>query len=95
MTASWPRHRKKPTVRCIGAGKERTAGRTRSNRSGCPGRADQIIEQARLEGEKTKREADEYVLETLTKMEMEMERNLTQVRNGIRTLQSEKQIPAR
>lgn len=57
-------------------------------------RAEQILEQARLDGEKTKREADEYVLQTLTRLEAEMERTLTQVRNGIRTLQSEKQNAA-
>lgn len=57
-------------------------------------RAEQIQEQARLEGEKTKREADDYVLQTLTKLEAEMERSLTQIRNGIRTLQSEKQTAA-
>ena len=44
-----------------------------------------------LEIEKTKREADEYVLQTLTSLEGELDRILTQVRNGIRTLQSEKQ----
>lgn len=54
-------------------------------------RADQIIEQARLDGERTKHDADEYVLQTLTDLENEMDRILTQVRNGIRTLQSEKQ----
>ena len=58
-------------------------------------RADQIIEQARVEGESTRRDADQYVLDTLTNMEMEMERYLTQVRNGIRALQNEKQVPAR
>ena len=57
-------------------------------------RAEQIQEQARQEGEKTKREADEYVLQTLTRLEAEMERSLTQIRNGIRTLQSEKQTAA-
>ncbi len=55
------------------------------------GRSEQIIAQARLESESTKRDADEYVLESLTKLEMEMDRIITQVRNGIRTLQSEKQ----
>jgi cell division septum initiation protein DivIVA len=50
---------------------------------------DQIIAQAHVEGERTRREADEYVLESLTRLEMEMERLLTQVRNGIRTLQNE------
>ncbi|MCE1254488.1 MAG: hypothetical protein LWX83_13180, partial [Anaerolineae bacterium] len=43
-------------------------------------RAEQIIEQARLECEKTKREADEYVLSTLQQMEIELERALIQVR---------------
>jgi cell division septum initiation protein DivIVA len=54
------------------------------------GRAEQIVAQARLESESTKQDADDYVLESLSKLEMEMERILTQVRNGIRTLQSEK-----
>lgn len=54
-------------------------------------RYDQIIEQAHQEGNIIKREADEYVLETLTRVEAEMERLLAQVRNGVRTLQSEKQ----
>ncbi len=53
-------------------------------------RAEQIIAQARAEAEQTKQDADEYVLETLTKLEVELDRNLTQVRNGIRALQSEK-----
>jgi hypothetical protein len=55
------------------------------------GRAEQITNQARLEAENTRREADKYVIETLTRMEMELERWLTQVRNGIHTLQEEKQ----
>jgi len=54
-------------------------------------RADQIIEQSRVEGENTKREADQYVLETLTSIEMELDRTLSQVRNGIRTLQTDRQ----
>jgi F0F1-type ATP synthase membrane subunit b/b' len=49
-------------------------------------RAEQIIAQARVDIEHTKREADEYVLDTLTKLEMELDRSLTQVRNGIRTI---------
>jgi len=57
-------------------------------------RADQIIEQSRVEGESTKREADQYVLETLTGLEMEMDRTLSQVRNGIRTLQTDRQPAA-
>ncbi len=53
-------------------------------------RGEQIIAQARVEGEVTKRDADQYVMETLTSLEMEMERILGQVRNGIRSLQTEK-----
>ncbi len=54
-------------------------------------RAEQIIQQSRLETESTKRDADGYVLETLSKLEVELERMLSQVKNGVRTLQSEKQ----
>jgi cell division septum initiation protein DivIVA len=50
-------------------------------------RADQIIQQAQLDAEATRSEADVYVLETLTNLEIEMERILNQVRNGIRALQ--------
>ena len=56
-------------------------------------RADEIIDSVREENEKTKREADEYVLQTLAGLEAEMERILTQVRNGIRALQDENQAP--
>jgi cell division septum initiation protein DivIVA len=52
--------------------------------------AEQIKAQARLDGDGIRRDADEYVLETLRNLEMEMERTLNQVRNGIRTLQDEK-----
>ncbi len=54
-------------------------------------RAEQIVNQSRLEIEATRREADEYVINTLRRLEMELERFLTQVRNGIAVLQSEKQ----
>lgn len=54
-------------------------------------RADQIILQARGDVENTKHDADDYILETLTRLEIELDRSLTQVRNGIRTVQSEKQ----
>jgi cell division septum initiation protein DivIVA len=52
--------------------------------------AEQIKAQAHVEGDQIRREADEYVLETLRSLEMEMERAINQVRNGIRTLQEEK-----
>jgi cell division septum initiation protein DivIVA len=51
-------------------------------------RSEQIIAQARSDVEGTKHEADDYVIETLTRLEMELDRYLTQVRNGIRSLQS-------
>ncbi len=52
--------------------------------------AEQIKAQAHLDGDAIRRDADEYVLETLRNLEMEMERALNQVRNGIHTLQSDK-----
>jgi cell division septum initiation protein DivIVA len=51
--------------------------------------AEQIKAQAHADGEVIRREADQYVLETLRNLELEMERALNQVRNGIRTLQEE------
>jgi F0F1-type ATP synthase membrane subunit b/b' len=51
--------------------------------------AEQIKAQAYTDGEDIRNEADEYVLETLRKLEMEMERLINQVRNGIRTLHEE------
>ncbi len=54
------------------------------------GRAEQIIAQARSDGDATRHEADEYVLDALNKLEMELDRILNQVRNGITTLQEEK-----
>jgi F0F1-type ATP synthase membrane subunit b/b' len=53
-------------------------------------RAEQIVAQSRTEAEATKRDADAYVLETLTHLEMEIERSLSQVRNGVKVLQTEK-----
>jgi len=56
-------------------------------------RAEQIVAQARADIENTKHDADDYVVETLTKLEIELDRYLSQVRNGIHTLQSEKVKP--
>ncbi len=52
-------------------------------------RGEQIVAQARVEVEATKHDADQYVMDTLSNLEMEMERILGQVRNGIRSLQTE------
>jgi len=53
-------------------------------------RAEQIKAQALADIGVTRQEADEYVYESLTKLEMELDRMLTQVRNGIRTLKDER-----
>jgi F0F1-type ATP synthase membrane subunit b/b' len=58
-------------------------------------RAEEIIAQARIDGDASRHEADEYVLDTLTNLEVELDRSLTQVRNGIRTLQNERQQTTR
>jgi multidrug efflux pump subunit AcrA (membrane-fusion protein) len=55
-------------------------------------RADQIIAQSRVECEVTKREADEYVMETLSRLELELDRFLGQVRNGIHSLQEDRSV---
>ena len=52
-------------------------------------RADQIIAQAGQEAETARREADEYALETLRRLEGELEKDLTQVRNGIQALRTQ------
>jgi len=56
-------------------------------------RADQIVSQAHADVTNTKGEADQYALDTLTRLEIEMDRVLTQVRNGIRVLQEENKLP--
>jgi cell division septum initiation protein DivIVA len=54
-------------------------------------RAEQIIEQARLDVEGMRREADDYVIESLGNLEAELTRLLNQARNGIATLTAERQ----
>lgn len=54
--------------------------------SSAEARAQQILDQAAADGEATRQEADDYVVETLTSLEMELERVLNQVRNGIRAV---------
>ena len=45
-------------------------------------RADQIVEQARMEAENIKAGADEYAMEALANLEQALEQILAQVRNG-------------
>ena len=54
-------------------------------------RANQILAKAKEEAEVTKRDSDDYVLDTLRRLELETDRIQTQVRNGITALESEKQ----
>lgn len=51
--------------------------------------AEQIIIKARQDADQIRLDADNYVVETLRGLEIEMDRALTQVRNGIRALQEE------
>ncbi len=51
-------------------------------------RAEEIIKQAEREADYTRREADNYVIQTLSRIEVELERLLNQARNGIVALQS-------
>ena len=50
-------------------------------------RADQIIDQARMDAEAVKAGADQYAQESLMNLEHAMEQLLTQVRNGVRLLE--------
>jgi hypothetical protein len=55
-------------------------------------RAEQIIEQARAEGDNIKAAADRYAQESLTNLEHAMEQLLTQVRNGILVLEQRRPV---
>ena len=53
-------------------------------------RAEQIINQAHVAAENTRQDADEYVIDTLSRLQEELERSLNQARNGIRALEEER-----
>ncbi len=60
-------------------------------------RAEQIISQARADAEATRRDADDYVVQTLMGLQDSLEKLLNQVHNGVRTVQEDqmrKAIPA-
>jgi F0F1-type ATP synthase membrane subunit b/b' len=60
-------------------------------------RAEQIIAQARADAEATRRDADDYVVDTLMQLKDNLEKVLNQVHNGVRSLQEDqvrKAIPA-
>lgn len=52
-------------------------------------RADQIMTQARADGEGVRADADDYVINSLHQLQDELERISNQVRNGIRTVEEE------
>ncbi|MDX1435549.1 MAG: hypothetical protein R3335_01980 [Anaerolineales bacterium] len=54
-------------------------------------RVESVLRQAEAEAEATRQEADDYVLETLTRFEVEVERLLKEVRNGILALEHTRQ----
>jgi len=53
-------------------------------------RAEQIVDQARIEAESMRRDADDYIIESLESLEAELTRLLNQARNGIATLTAER-----
>jgi dsDNA-binding SOS-regulon protein len=53
-------------------------------------RADQILAQARLDAQATRRDADDYVIDGLQHLDAEITRLQTQVRNGLRKLEEDR-----
>ncbi len=53
-------------------------------------RADQILAQARADAQATRQDADDYVIDSLQGLENEITRLMTQVRNGIRSLEEDR-----
>ena len=49
--------------------------------------AEELIRQAERDADSTRREADNYVIQTLSRIELELERLLNQARNGIMALE--------
>ena len=56
-------------------------------------KANAILAQAERDSENIRRDADAYTLQTLADLEMELERVLGQVKNGVRALQDELNSP--
>lgn len=57
-------------------------------------RAQEIIKQAELDAESIRADADDYVLDALTRLEAETAKSLQQIRNGINKLRADKgQLP--
>ena len=56
-------------------------------------RAEQILAQARADAEAARDDADDYVVETLSRVEDQLSKLLNQVHNGIRSLGDDKDRP--
>ncbi len=56
-------------------------------------RASEIVRAAQAEAEAARADADEYALDVLMRLEAEMVRSLTQIRNGINKLRVDKGMP--
>jgi cell division septum initiation protein DivIVA len=54
-------------------------------------RAEQMVVQIRADAEQSRRDADIYVVETLNKLQGELDKIMNQVQNGIRALQEPEQ----
>ncbi len=59
--------------------------------SGARHRAEQILAQARADADATRRDADDYVMDVLKHLDTDLDRVLTQVRNGLMALQSDRE----
>lgn len=57
-------------------------------------RADNILERARRDAQILHQEADVYVLDVLSKLEEDLLRSLSVVRNGLNKVQGEHELPA-
>ncbi|MCB8943858.1 MAG: ATPase [Ardenticatenaceae bacterium] len=55
-------------------------------------RADNIMERAKRDAEALRRDADVYVIEVLAKLEEDLLRSLSVVRNGLRKVQTEQDV---
>ena len=55
-------------------------------------RAEQILQQARLEAENVKAGSDQYAMDSLKNIEAELERLMTQVRNGVQMLEQKRPL---
>jgi cell division septum initiation protein DivIVA len=56
-------------------------------------RAQEITRSAQAEAENVRADADDYVLDVLTKLEAETARSLNQIRNGISKLRADRGLP--